>query len=106
MSIGPPAPRSAVPVSAVLFLNRDRECLLTFHHRWNGFTLPMTAQRSGPGGRESPDRAALRAAARAVNVPVRIGKHVRLEPEAVVSGRDFHVRNYLYDVFRAEPHPD
>ncbi len=95
-----------IPVSIALVRKPTGELLWVWDGEWDCFALPMSKLKKGDHVVELPEHAALRAAGRALGVPVRIGQAVHLDPELFVSGRDLASRHYRYDVYRAEPHPD
>ena len=99
-------PYATVPVSVALIRDPSDNILWVWDDEWGCFALPTTRPKVGTSDMERPADAARRAAAKALGVPVRVGQHVRLEPELHVSGRDLTMRRYRYDVFRADPHPD
>lgn len=83
--------------------------LLTWNDRWGAFTLPMTRVRIAPGGHplDTPEQAALRAAAEALGVPVRhAAPPLKAELNRfLLSGREQRVKPYEHHIFRVEPHP-
>ena len=93
-------------VSVALIRNPKDELLWTWDDEWGCFALPMSRMRAGESDVETPLQAAHRAAARTLGVPVKLGQHVALAPQAFVSGRDLTWRRYRYQVFKAEAHPD
>jgi hypothetical protein len=92
-------------VVVALIMNAERQCLWIWNEAWGAFALPMTKRRSGTGLDELPARAAARAGAEALGVPVRVGAHWAAIPEPKVSERDLALRTYAYEVFRVDPHP-
>jgi hypothetical protein len=96
-----------VEVVVGLVTNPGRRVLLTFNERWGAFTLPMTRRRRGREGNEPLTRAAYRAAGEALGVPVRL---VQDDPKRLAgrlqSARQMVDKQYRYDVFHVEPHPD
>src|SRR5207248_788949 len=71
------------------------------------FGPPMTKRRRGKLDNEPMLRAAIRAAVEALGVPVRLveGEHRRLSAQ-LQSGRQLVIKNYVYDIYHVEPHPD
>jgi hypothetical protein len=96
-----------VEVGVALVTNRNDEVLLIYNDRWGAFTLPMTKRRRGRLTNEPLSWTAVRAAAEALEVPVR-----RVEEEnsrlaaRLLSGRQLVEKDYIYDVHHLEPHPD
>ena len=96
-----------VEVVVSLVTNPSRRILLTFNERWGAFTLPMTRRRRGRQGNEPLTRAAFRAAGEALGVPVRlVQEDSRRLAGRLQSGRQLVDKQYRYDVFHVEPHPD
>ena len=96
-----------VEVVVSLVTNPSRRILLTFNERWGAFTLPMTRRRRGREGNEPLTRAAFRAAGEALGVPVRlVQEDSRRLAGRLQSGRQLVDKQYRYDVFHVEPHPD
>jgi hypothetical protein len=94
-----------VDMVVALVMNAERQCLWIWNEAWGAFALPMTKRRSGAGLDELPARAAARAGAEALGVPVRVGAHWAAIPAPKVSGRDLALRTYAYEVFRVASHP-
>lgn len=92
-------------VSVALITNAAGELLWIWDSEEECFALPSTAVRVGAAP-EQPDRAAQRAAARALGVPVTVGHHVRLESAAFVTGRDRVSHRFRFEVFRVSAHSD
>jgi hypothetical protein len=101
--------RIHVNVSVAIVTDQHKQVLLTFNDNWGMFTLPMSRLRQGQKGKEPPTRAAIRAAAEALAVPVRLVDEGR-GPKRVLgrleSGRQLKDKFYTYDVYHVEPHPD
>jgi hypothetical protein len=99
--------RVHVDVAVALVSDDNHRVLVTFNDNWGMFTLPMTGRRRGAEGLEPRTRAAFRAAAEALGVPVRL---VDEGPRRVLgrlqSGRQLVDKIYTYNVFHVEPHPD
>jgi hypothetical protein len=96
-----------VEVVAVLVTDRDRRVFLEFDDAWGMFTLPVSRQRQGRRGKEPAARAALRAAAQALGVPVRLVEEgPKRHATRIESARQLVDKTYRYNVFRVEPHPD
>jgi hypothetical protein len=93
-------------IAVALILDEQERMLWTWNGPWSAFALPMTRRRVGAGIVEPADQAAARAGAEALGVPVQVGQHWKTIPDLKVSGRDFQVRQYTYDLHRVEPHPD
>ncbi len=100
-----PSPDTA-RVGVALIENESRELLWVWDDDWGCFALPMSRLRVGESALERPDEAAARAAARALGVPVVLGKSVALTPQHFVSGRDQAWRTYRYHVYKVSAHPD
>src|SRR5947209_19893742 len=96
----------SVEVAVAAVTNPEGQLLWVSNDRWGSFTLPMSKRRRGPKLLEPPQRAAMRAAAEALGVPVRVGPRWAVLPELHLSERSYAVRRYSYEVFPAEPHPD
>ena len=89
-------------IAVALILDEQGRMLWTWNRLWCAFALPMTRRRVGEGFVEPADQAAARAGAEALGVPVRVGAHWKAIPALKVSGRDFEVRLYAYDIHRVE----
>jgi hypothetical protein len=96
-----------VETAVALVTNRNKHVLLVLNELWGAFSLPMTRRRRGKLENEPMPRAAVRAAAEALGVPVRPveGQRHRLAAQ-LQSGRQLMVKNYSYDIYHVEPHPD
>ena len=92
-------------IAVALILDEQGRMLWTWNRLWCAFALPMTRRRVGEGFVEPADQAAARAGAEALGVPVRVGAHWKAIPALKVSGRDFEVRLYAYDIHRVKAHP-
>ncbi len=99
--------QTQVEAAAALVTNRNNQVLLVLNDRWGAFVCPMTKRRRGKLENEPMPRAAIRAAVEALGVPVRLvkGEHRRLSAQ-LQSGRQVLTKNYLYDIYHVEPHPD
>jgi hypothetical protein len=99
--------RSQVEVAVALVTDQNHHVLLLFNDHWGTFALPMTKRRRGRLDNEAMARAAIRAGTEALGVPVRRveGDHKRLST-LVQSGRQLVDKQYLYEIFHIEPHPD
>ncbi len=101
--------RVHVSVSVAIVTDQKKQVLLIFSDNWGMFSLPMSRRRLGAKGKEPATRAAIRAAARALGVPVRLVDGIE-GPKRVLarleSGRQLKDKLYTYDVFHLEPHPD
>jgi hypothetical protein len=101
--------RIHVNVSVAVVTDRNKQVLLTFNDDWGMFSLPMAGRRQTERGKEPATRAAIRAAAEALGVPVRLVDKDQ-GPKRVLarleSGRQLKDKVYSYDVYHAEPHPD
>ncbi len=96
-----------VEVAVALVTDTNKRVLLTFNDRWGSFTLPMTRRRRGPQANETTIRAAPRAAAEALGVPVRLAEPAQKRlPGRLESERQLVNKIYTYQVFHIEPHPD
>jgi hypothetical protein len=97
-------------VAVALVTDASQRVLLVFNDRWGQFTLPMSKRRRGRQHNEPATRAALRAAAEALGVPVRIlverARGLRRLPGRLESWRELAEKIYTYTVCRVEPHPD
>jgi len=96
-----------VETAVALVTNRNNQVLLVLNDAWAAFITPMTKRRRGKLENEPMPRAAIRAAVEALGVPVRLveGEHRRLSAQ-LQSGRQVVTKNYLYDIYHVEPHPD
>jgi hypothetical protein len=96
-----------VEVVAILVVDRDGRVFLVFDDDWGTFGLPTTRRRQGRQGKERAPRAALRAAAAALGVPVRLVEEGPSQhTDRIESARQLVDKMYHYDLFRVEPHPD
>jgi hypothetical protein len=96
-------------VAVALVTDPKQQVLLTFDKQWGAFTLPMSRRRRRGQGREPAARAAIRAAAGALGVPVRLveaGQSVTPVLACLESGRELVDKIYSYTVYHVEPHPD
>ena len=99
--------RVHVDVSVALVTDDNQRVLLTFNDNWGMFTLPMTRRRRGRQQNEPTTRAAVRAAAEALGVPVRLVEQgPKRLPARLQSGRQLVDKVYTYSVYHIEPHPD
>jgi hypothetical protein len=96
-----------VEAAVALVTNRSKEVLLVLNDPWGAFSPPITKRRRGKLENEPMPRAALRAAVEALGVPVRLveGEHRRLAAQ-LQSGRQLAIKNYVYEIYHVEPHPD
>ena len=101
--------RIHVNVSVAIVTDQNMRVLLTFNDNWGMFTLPMSRRRQGTKGKEPATRAAIRAAALVLGVPVRLVDAAH-GPRRVLgrleSSRQLKDKFYTYDVYHVEPHPD
>ncbi len=104
MSAGSPP---QVEAAVALVTNQNNQVLLVLNDHWGAFNLPMTKRRRGKLENEPMPQAAIRAAVEALGVPVRLvaGDHRRLSAH-LKSGRQLQFKNYIYDVYHIESHPD
>jgi len=96
-----------VAIAAALVLADEERVLLTWNDKWQAFTLPMTRLAAIPPG-GTPERAGLRAASEVLQLPTRLipdrsGKATRM---LQLSWRDKIIKNYVFNVFPIEVHPD
>ena len=99
--------RMHVDVSVALVTDEHQRVLVTFNDNWGTFTLPMTRRRRGRHQNEPSTRAAIRAAAEALGVPVQLANQNSQRRAAFLqSGRQLVDKVYNYQVFHVEPHPD
>jgi hypothetical protein len=101
--------RIHVNVSVAIVTDHNKQVLLTLNDNWGMFTLPMARRRQGHHSREPATRAAVRAAAEAVGVPVRLVDEDQRASRVLArieSGRQLKDKFYTYDVYHLEPHPD
>jgi 8-oxo-dGTP pyrophosphatase MutT (NUDIX family) len=96
-----------VEVAVAVVTDASKRVLLIFNDRWGSFTLPMSRRRRGPEASEPSTGAAVRAAAEALGVPVRLAGdgHARL-PVRLQSGRELRDKIYSYRIFHIESHPE
>jgi len=100
--------RVHVSVSVAIVTDDKNQVLLIFSDNWGMFSLPMSRRRLGAKGKEPATRAAVRAAAEALGVPVRVvdadqgPKRVLARLESLRQLKD---KLYNYDVYHLEPHP-
>jgi hypothetical protein len=101
--------RIHVNVSVAIVTDPNKQVLLPFNDNWGMFTLPMARRRQGHQVKEPATRAAIRAAAEVLAVPVRIVERDQ-GPKRVLarleSGRELKDKVYTYEVYHVEPHPD
>lgn len=92
-------------VSVVIHRDAEGNVLFVWDDARSCFSLPLEVVRAGA---TDADRAtaAVRAAARALRLPVRVAQHIPLAPEQVLSANDLPPGRYRYDVYRVNPHPD
>jgi 8-oxo-dGTP pyrophosphatase MutT (NUDIX family) len=98
----------AKPSIAVAFIvDSQGRLLLSWNEKWGAFTLPMTKLRSDPPA-ETPEQAAVRAAAEVLGVPARVvpGKAAKFARGLQKSTRDGGIKDYQYNVVPVEAHPD
>jgi hypothetical protein len=95
-----------IQVAVAVIRNDDQRLLWTFNRTWGRFCLPMTRCRWGRDGIEAPQRAAARAAAEALGVPVQVGQRLATLARNWVSQRDLTRKDYCYTVYEASWHPD
>jgi hypothetical protein len=96
-----------VEAAVALITNQNNQVLLVLNDQWGAFAPPMTKRRRGKLENEPMARAVLRAGVEALGVPVRLveGAHRRLSAQ-LQSGRQLVTKNYVYDIYHVEPHPD
>ncbi len=96
------------PSIAVAFaVDTNKRLLLTWNTNWGCFTLPMTKlQLEQPA--ETPEQAAVRAAAEVLGVPTRVvpGQAAQFARGLLRSPRDGDIKDYQYHVVPIEAHPD
>jgi hypothetical protein len=99
--------QTRVEAAVALVMNRNNEVLLVWNDLWGMFGPPMTKRRRGKLENEPMPRAAVRAAVEALGVPVRsVNEGQRRLAAELQSGRQLVVKNYNYDIYHIEPHPD
>lgn len=101
--------RIHVKVSVAIVTDQTRQVLLPFNDNWGMFTLPMARRRQWLKRTEPATRAAIRAAAKVLAVPVRLvdkDKGPKRLLARLESGRQLQEKIYTYDVYHVEPHPD
>jgi 8-oxo-dGTP pyrophosphatase MutT (NUDIX family) len=101
--------RIHVNVSVAIVTDQNKRVLLTYSDNWGMFTLPMARRLQGQRTKEPATRAAIRAAAEVLGVPVRLAEEHQ-GPKRVLarleSGRQLEDKIYTYFVYHVEPHPD
>lgn len=98
----------AQPSIAVAYIvDSQGRLLLTWNEKWGAFTLPMTKVHSDQPA-ESPEQAAIRAAAEVLAVPTRVvvDKETKFARGLQKSPRDGDIKDYQYNVVPVEAHPD
>ncbi len=96
-----------VPVAVALVTNENQEILWVFNDKWGEFALPMKRFFPGQDGIDESPAAALRAAAEALGVPVRLVENRSTQHAfEAFSQRQLTTKYYAYNLFRVEPHPD
>lgn len=93
---------------AVALIKMDRDKVaLTWNDKWGAFVFPMTKIEAGPPA-ESPEQAALRAAAEVLHLPVQVVK--QQAPKAMrtlqLSNSDGEIKDYHFHVVPVEVHPN
>ena len=93
---------------AVTIVERAGFYLVEYNPKWESFSLPMSRQRrhltSGVAVTETPETAAVRAAAKVLGRPLSAAQFPRLVPlrspyTRLRSGRDAKTKDYRYSVF-------
>lgn len=94
-------------IAVALVMSDAQRLLLFWNEKWQGFALPMTKPHSGPPG-ESPEQAAVRAAAEALCLPARVipGRGSHTTRTLQLSARDGQIKDYVYTIVPVEVHPD
>ena len=98
----------AKPSIAVAYVvDKQGRLLLTWNAKWGSFTLPMTKVHTDQPA-ETPEQAAVRAAAEVLGVPTRVvpGKAAKYSRGLQNSSRDGDMKDYQYNVVPVEAHPD
>ena len=93
---------------AVTIVQRADFYLVEYNPKWESFSLPMSRQRrvmtAGVAVTETPETAAVRAAAKVLGRPLNAAQFPRLVPlrspyARLRSGRDGKTKDYRYSVF-------
>lgn len=98
----------AQPSIAVAYVvDSQGRLLLTWNEKWGAFTLPMTKVHSDQPA-ETPEQAAIRAAAEVLGVPTRVvkDKETKFARGLQKSPRDGDIKDYQYNVVPVEADPD
>lgn len=98
----------AQPSIAVAYIvDSQGRLLLAWNEKWGAFTLPMTKVLSEQPA-ETPEQAAIRAAAEVLGVPTQVvpGKATKFARGLQKSPRDGDIKDYQYNVVQVEAHPD
>ena len=98
----------AQPSIAVAYVvDTQGRLLLIWNEKWGAFTLPMSKLQSDQPS-ETPEQAAIRAAAEVLGVPTRVvqGKEAKFARGLQKSPRDGDIKDYQYNVVKVEAHPD
>ena len=96
------------PFIAVAYLvDSEGRLLLAWNNKWGAFSLPMTKIRT-EWPDETPDEAAVRAAAEILGVPARVaaGKTTQFSEHLAPSLRDQEIKDYKCHIVPVEVHPD
>lgn len=94
-------------IAVAYIVDSQGRLLLTWNNKWGAFTLPMTkVQFDQPA--ETPEQAAIRAAAEVLGVPTQIvpGKETKFARGLQKSPRDGDIKDYQYNIVQVEAHPD
>jgi len=94
-----------VRVAAAVITDASEQLLVSLNESWGAFTLPMSRIRTGPDADETPEFAAVRAAAEVLGVPVRLGAGRYQVGLLELSGRELAEKTYAVHLVRVEPHP-
>ena len=93
-------------IAVALVISDSRRLLLSWNEPWQGSVLPMSKLHAGPPA-ESPEQAAVRAAAQALHLPVRVLPGHRSQTTlAATIARDGEIKDYVFTIVLIEAHPD
>ena len=94
-------------IAVACVLDSSGRLLLAWNQKWGAFTVPMTKiDLATPA--ETPQEAAVRAAAEVLQVPCRpvADKPVHFFRGLQKSERDAEIKDYQYNIVLVESHPD
>lgn len=99
-------PQTVQIAVALVKLNKD-QVAIAWNDNWGAFVVPMTKLDETPPA-ETPEKAAVRAAAEVIGVPCRVvpGQAGKAMRKLQLSNRDGEIKDYHFTVVPVEVHPD